>query len=68
MNNIRTLETISGEHLQIIENAVRVFRSKNEQVSESRIVEFTRLHFPEYRGSSYEFLVSVAQYILTVTE
>lgn len=63
MNNIKTLETISASHLEIIQNAVRVFRNKGEKVSERRVVEFTRLHFPEYRKSSYEFLASVAQYV-----
>lgn len=69
MNNqenqvVRELETISANHLEIIGNAVRVFRSKDEQVTEFRVVEFTRLHFPEYRSYSYEFLASVAQYVL----
>jgi len=64
MEQVKTLETISANHLEIISNAVQVFRRKGEQVTESRIVDFIRLHFPEYRAASEDFLRGVATFIL----
>ena len=61
---VETLETISANHLEIISNAVRVFRSKGEQVTETRMVDFITLHFPEYRNASEEFLRGIAKYAL----